>query len=76
MWSRESVAYLVNILCMSLSAEEQHSQTVLDTPEDGERGWEYWEAQTGSAELTRLKRLQPVFVYSGRFRKVYEMNLQ
>lgn len=36
-------AYLVNILCMSLSAEEQHSQTVIDTPEVGERGWEYWE---------------------------------
>lgn len=46
-------AYLVNILCMSLSAEEQHSQTVLDTPELGERGWEYWEdwiSRTDSSE--------------------------
>lgn len=68
-------AYLVNILCRSLSAEEQHSQTVLDTSEVGERSWEYWEAETGSAELTHLKRLQPLFVYSGLFRKLYEMTV-
>lgn len=30
-------------------------------------------AETGSAELTHLKRSQPVFVYSGL--KLYEMNL-
>lgn len=65
-----SAVYLVNILCMSLSAAEQHSQTVLDTPEAIERDLEYWEAQTGSAELTHLKRLQPASVYSCLFRKL------
>lgn len=51
---------------MSLSAEEQHSQTILDTPEDMERGWEYWEKGNLSA-LTPTQRLPPGYVFSESF---------
>lgn len=62
--------YLVNILCMSSRAEEQHSQTVLDTPEVGERGWEYRE-QSLDQQNCLISNAYSLFLFIRAFSENY-----
>lgn len=61
MWGWESVCCVFSRYIMHVLECWGITQTVLDTVEVMERGWEYWEAENLSAELTHPNHLQTVF---------------